>query len=270
MDTAPSYSILSETIRILHECEQAEISSKSHLRFFLVRFRNDFLCRCSNAIAPLLTAFWKQVTELSCLLVLGEYEHARHLWHRYRDICPSQFYQLLDQESLQSFSTVDSELSDLFQFFVLWNRIAKPMLRYQPHLVMANAKSLLSLRLGSSGSITEESLPIFTLLEQVTFHYQESIFIQMEERYDSISEEKLFSNAFGYNSLQDSDLDVREEMRNVVRRRGWTNHLSSQSWIPTSTRLNKKMDQGHKSDYNEETIQSMIQTVAFLEQKLSL
>jgi hypothetical protein len=135
---------------------------------------------------------------------------------------------------------------------------------------MANAKSLLSLRQGSSGSITEESLPIFKLLEQLTFHYQESIFIQMEERYDSISEDKLFSNAFGYNSLQDSDLDVREEMRNVVRRRGWTHHHSSQSWIPTSTQLNKKMDQGHKSDYNEEKIQSMIQTVAFLEQKLSL
>ena len=257
----PAKSILLDTAEILQACEQAEISSRN-----------------VNQTQYVL------VTELACLLVLGEYQHARHLWHRYRDDCPGIFHTVLTQEfepqegqqRMEPAVDLPEELADLYQFFVLWHLVAKPMLLYQSNHVFANVRRILSACKdisavqGPSSKLSFHE-PLFTYVDEVVGTYQSKLLTRMEETYDTISESTLFASF----SLEGEKTDpaILEDIRNNVQQRGWTlstkQSNSHRIWVPASPAMLKRGEEETQGQFwNEEAMNSMIQTVAFLEKKL--
>jgi len=235
---------------------------------------------------------------------MEEYAHARHLWHRFKEHCPPDFHAILNQEFLLDVVAVAMEneptaladttvssiqalnqnpaLLDLYQFYVLWQLMAKPMLQYQSNIVFVNAKRILSVKkrenTDTSLNATPSSFyePLLTYVDQMVFSYQSQVLRRMEERYDVISESSLFLHAFGYPSTntdgeEKNDSIVMDEMRNQIIQRGWKKSPSSNGfWIPASPSPLFQRDTQNLNVWNEEKIQSMIQTVAFLEKKLTL
>jgi len=248
---------------------------------------------------------------------MEDYAHARHLWHRFKDLCPPYFQHMSKNQefvlndtdtmtdettspsvvadannSLAEADTIwsmeqnfnnDLNLTDLYQFYILWQFIAKPMLQNKSNVLFVNAKRLLSVREENqdsnvaTGTTTYTSSlyePLLTYVDELIKNYQNRILRRMEERYNVISESTLFLYAFGYtNTLNTNDSSLLTDMRNQIMHRGWKKSSSSDRfWIPTSFPSADTKSDNHKTlkVWNEEKINSMVQTVAALEKKLIL
>jgi len=101
MMNLPPVSILTNTQEIIEACELAEISGSP--------------APSSSSSSSSSTCPFILTTQLASLVVLRQYNHARHLWRRY------------SEDAVASAAT-GSEQQDLYQFHLLWKAI-QPLLK---------------------------------------------------------------------------------------------------------------------------------------------
>ncbi len=222
----PPASILTNTAEVLEACELAEISGTASPHSFHL------------------------VTQLASLLLLGKYNHARHLWRRYNTEIPP------DSE-IESSSTANRNMSgrelDLYQFHLLW-KAAQPLLRSYFGQNMSLLDSSAELFASLQSCVDANLHPLSLYAKEVAEGMRSEIANLMETIYDTVQEEKCKSLlGIGETKLLDQFLVGR----------GWDMREGSQGiWIPASC-------QGQITSNGAETsnIELLSNIVSFMERK---
>lgn len=223
----PPESILANTADILKACEIAEISSTQQT--------ND-------------SPSFHLVTQLACLLLLGKYNHARHLWRRYNA-------ETLPDTEMENPSTTTKtgRALDLYQFQLLW-KAAQPLLQsYFGNVSLLDSSKELFVSLQSC--VDANLYPLSFYSKELIEGLRSQMTSLIETVYDTIQEEKCKSL-----------LGVAEGgqfLNQLLEQRGWKKQEGSQvMWIPNSpgTQVVSSNEQNNK-------IELLSNVVGFMEKK---
>lgn len=225
MNTAlPPNSIAINTIEIVKQCELAEISGTPSSNSFVL------------------------VTQLASLLLLGQYNHARHLWRRYRS-------EMISDKEMQEATNHNN--MEMVQFQMLWNA-AQPLLRsFYGHqsLLDCGTNVFASLQSCVNANLHPVSLYSNELIGAIRNQMAELV----ETVYDSIQVQKC-NMLLGKSNGEDID--------QYLLQRGW--EKNAELWIPANTPdLGKKdFDKSCSKGSDEKSkIDFLSNVVGFMENK---
>lgn len=225
----PPESILANPKEILKACEIAEISGTPSPNSFVL------------------------VTQLASLLVLGQYNHARHLWRRYRTEAFSE--EELNDSAIKSKSGSER---DMYQFQLLWNA-AQPLLQsYFGHVSILESGSNVFTSLQLCVDANLHPLSMFAL--EIKSSIRDQIANLIETVYDSIQVQKCQALLGKYDG---------ENVDQYLVNRGWgRSNDSTDIWIPAAPSLNAKgSDQTSKSGNEKSKIEFLSNIVGFMEKQ---
>mmetsp|Transcript_13845 Transcript_13845/g.17466 ORF Transcript_13845/g.17466 Transcript_13845/m.17466 type:complete len:242 (-) Transcript_13845:68-793(-) len=235
----PPESILHNTSDILNACELAEIGG-----------------------APSSDSSFVLVTQLSCLLLLGKYNHARHLWRRYSaEILADSEMQDSETTSSSSSSIKTGHENDLHQFRLLWNAV-QPLLQSffgQTSLLESAPDVYKSLQT----CIDANLYPLSSYALELKVGIRGQMAELIERVYDS-AETQMCETMLGREDGEDLD--------QYLLQRCWekTNSTSGTDiWIPASRSPNMK-SKGLKTDAGgskESKIEFLSNVVGFMERQ---
>lgn len=211
----PPDSISLNTANIVKACEIAEISGTS------AASPNSFIL----------------VTQLASLLYLRQYNHARHLWRRYRTQITSSDTEMQDSNAATATAATPPTASsttnggDMYQLQLLWNA-AQPLLQsYYGHVSLLESGSNVFASLQSCVDANLHPLSLFAL--ELKGAIRDQMAQLMETVYDTIPVTKC--NAL-LGKSEDGDID------SYLVQRGWekdtttstttTTNNNDELWIP--------------------------------------
>lgn len=259
----PPNSIAINTTEILKACENAEIrgvvsssATASHAQSYIL------------------------VTQLASLIFLKQYNHARHLWRRYKMECEGTA-----DRATENITNKTMREMDMYQFQLLWNAVQPLLKSYFGHTnneIKDNVDDDNSLSLSltsycennnvysSLQSCVDANLhPLSLYALELKNAVRDQIAELIELVYDSIQDQKCYELLDGKD--QKNDLDQ------YLIQRGWKCNSSNEDmrntqkiWIPASPSMsvekkseNKEMDSIHEKD----KIKFLSQVVSFMEKQ---
>ena len=222
----PPDSLLTNTSDIVKACENQEISGNINGANYIL------------------------VTQLASLLILRQYNHARHLWRRYKP-------------QISSIPATDSNVDDLRQFQLLWNAV-------QPLLQSFHSDSSL---------LDDTSINIFTSLQpcvdanlhplsmyavEIKSELRNQMAQLLERLYDSIEDAKMRFLLQGKTKNNDD-----EDLDQYLLQRGWERESGASFWIPVtpSETVNNQDSQVRTSSVEKSKIEFLSGLVGFMEKE---
>jgi hypothetical protein len=236
----PPESILINTAEIAKACEIAEISCIPSSDSFIL------------------------VTQLASLLVLGRYNHARHLWRRYN----SEVVTDTEMEDSTSASTSTATTTktggdlDMHQFQLLWNA-AQPLLKsFYGHVSLLESGSDIFTSLQSCVDANLHPLSMYALELKGVIRDQMAALI--ETVYDSIQVQKC-------QALLGKSSEGGEDFDQYLVQRGWGKSSDTVDiWIPASPLVadySTGKDQISKNSGQKSKIEFLSNVVGFMEKQ---
>jgi len=263
----PPNSIAVNTTEILKTCENAEIrgvvsssATASHAQSYIL------------------------VTQLASLIFLKQYNHARHLWRRYKMECEGTANSDTEDNTNKTMREMD-----LYQFQLLWNAVQPLIKSYFGHNdnetnldVNDDNSLLLSLTSYCENNNVYSSLqscvdanlhPLSMYALELKNAVRDQIAELIEMVYDSIQDQKCYELLDGNGNGNDQNNDLDQ----YLLQRGWKYRSSNEDmrnnqkhWIPATPSMNvKKKSQNTETDsiHDKDKIKFLSQVVSFMEKQ---
>jgi len=238
----PVKSILSNTSEIVSLCEWAELTVTTSNY-------NEGLVETNPPASQLRFVL---VTELAALLHLGSYNHARHLWHRYRPTTTTTTTTVVSGVPQEERAVVDEEMD---QFQRLWTAAQPILLAVSGQQECCKGQTLTQNKLVTShetfyrelrvSCIEPQLEPLATFAKELILSERMRMVRLLEETFDSLPRtpddyEKKKSGSSSCRLMCLLGYETRLELELFLKDRNWNLLQEEGFWIPGSFYLEER------------------------------